>query len=127
MDNTVALRTGMRKRNHASPLLHASIFCKWTLTGDQTQSARAAVRDLISNTEGRLPHIVVATGEPLPSRLASVVIGTSDINCVYHIALPELVASVDKLGLEDSANLLKIMVDGGRLKDITDLPFDLAA
>jgi hypothetical protein len=98
----------------------------WRKLRVEAQNARAAVRNLICNTEGRLPHIAVVTGEPLPSRLASLVIGTGDISCVYHIALPELIASVDKLDLEDSANLVKIMVDGGRLKDITDLPFDLA-
>jgi hypothetical protein len=69
---------------------------------------------------------VVVTGEPLPSRLASLALGTGDIDCVYHFALPELIASVEALAAEDSANLVKIMVDGKRLKDICDLPLDLA-
>jgi hypothetical protein len=73
-----------------------------------------------------VPHIVVVTGEPLPSRLASLALGTGDIDCVYHFALPELMSTVDKLGIEDSANLVRIMVDGKRLKDISDLPLDLA-
>jgi hypothetical protein len=34
--------------------------------------------------------------------------------------------TVDKLGIEDSSHLVRIMVDGKRLKDITDLPLDLA-
>ena len=73
-----------------------------------------------------MPHIAVVTGEPLPSRLASIALGTGDIDCVYHFALPELIAGVEKLGNDDSANLVKIMVEGRRLKDITDLPLDLA-
>jgi hypothetical protein len=62
----------------------------------------------------------------LPSRLAALAFGTVDIDCVYHFALPELISSVDALAAEDSANLVKIMVNGKRLKDISDLPLDLA-
>ena len=53
-------------------------------------------------------------------------LGTGDIDCVYHFALPELIRAVTELRLDDSANLVKIMVDGKRLKDISDLPLDLA-
>jgi hypothetical protein len=126
VDDTVALRSGIRKRNNELPLLHASISCKWTLRSDRAQNARSEALNLIRNRKGRVPHIAVVTGEPLPSRLASLALGTGDLDCVYHFALPELIASVDKLGLEDSANLVRIMVDGKRLKDITDLPLDLA-
>lgn len=66
------------------------------------------------------------TGEPLPSRLASLALGTGDLDCVYHFALPELIVGVQTLDIEESANLVKIMVDGKRLKDISDLPLDLA-
>lgn len=126
VDGTVALRSGLRKRNNALPILHASISCKWTLRSDRAQNARSEALNLIRNRKGRVPHIAVVTGEPLPSRLASLALGTGDIDCVYHFALPELIASVDRLKLEDSAHLVKIMVDGKRLKDITDLPLDLA-
>lgn len=122
----VALRSALRQRNNSLPLLHASISCKWTLRSDRAQNARSEALNLIRNRKGRVPHIVVVTGEPLPSRLASLALGTGDIDCVYHFALPELISTVDKLGIEDSANLVRIMVDGKRLKDITDLPLDLA-
>jgi hypothetical protein len=65
------------------------------------------------------------TGEPLPSRLASLVLGTGDIDCVYHFALSELLRSVKRRRIEDSVFLMKMMVEGNRLKDITDLPLDL--
>jgi hypothetical protein len=126
VDDTVALRSSIRLRNNDLPILHASISCKWTLRSDRAQNARSEALNLIRNRKGRLPHIAVVTGEPLPSRLASLALGTGDLDCVYHFALPELIAAVQSVGIEDSANLLKIMVDGKRLKDISDLPLDLA-
>jgi hypothetical protein len=126
VDDSVALRSSLRQRNNALPILHASISCKWTLRSDRAQNARSEALNLIRNRKGRLPHIAVVTGEPLPSRLASLALGTGDLDCVYHFALPELIAAVQTLEAEDSANLVKIMVDGKRLKDISDLPLDLA-
>jgi len=126
VDETVGLRSGIRQRNNKLPILHASISCKWTLRSDRAQNARSEALNLIRNRKGRVPHISVVTGEPLPSRLASLALGTGDIDCVYHFALPELISSVERLQSEDSAQLVKIMVEGKRLKDITDLPLDLA-
>lgn len=125
VDDTVAMRSGIRLRNNPLPLLHASISCKWTLRSDRAQNARSEALNLIRNRKGRLPHIAVVTGEPLPSRLASLALGTGDLDCVYHFALPELIATVEKLESEDSTNLVRLMVDGKRLKDISDLPLDL--
>jgi hypothetical protein len=126
VDDNVATRSGLRKRNNALPLLHASISCKWTLRSDRAQNARSEALNLIRNRKGRVPHIVVVTGEPLPSRLASLALGTGDIDCVYHFALPELIASVEKLENEEALNVVKMLADGKRLKDISDLPLDLA-
>ena len=126
VDETVGLRSGIRERNNKLPILHASISCKWTLRSDRAQNARSEALNLIRNRKGRAPHIAVVTGEPLPSRLASLALGTGDIDCVYHFALPELIGSVEKLRIEDSVQLVNIMVQGKRLKDITDLPLDLA-
>lgn len=126
VDETVGLRSGIRERNNRLSILHASISCKWTLRSDRAQNARSEALNLIRNRKGRVPHIAVVTGEPLPSRLASLALGTADIDCVYHFALPELIASVENFQSEDSSHLVKIMVEGKRLKDITDLPLDLA-
>jgi hypothetical protein len=126
VDETVGLRAALRKRNNTLPLIHASISCKWTLRSDRAQNARSEALNLIRNRKGRAPHILVVTGEPLPSRLASLALGTGDIDCVYHFALPELIQAVGDLGSDDSVNLVKIMTDGKRLKDISDLPLDLA-
>ena len=82
--------------------------------------------NLIRNRKGRLPHVAVVTAEPTPSRLASIALGTGDIDCVYHFALYELQETLTNLGMDDAADLLAVMVDGKRLKDISDLPLDLA-
>jgi NgoMIV restriction enzyme len=126
VDGLVSQHASLREVNGGLPLLHASISCKWTIRSDRVQNARSEALNLIRNRKGRLPHIVVVTGEPLPSRLSAIALGTGDIDCVYHFALPELIASVEDLGLEDTLESLNIMVQGKRLKDISDLPLDLA-
>lgn len=125
VDETVSRRSAIRKANGGKPLLHASISSKWTIRSDRSQNSRAEALNLIRNRKGHLPHIVVVTGEPLPSRLASISLGTGDIDCVYHFALDELRKAVEEAGAEDAKDLLKIMVEGKRLKDISDLPLDL--
>jgi len=72
---------------------------------------------------------MVVTGEPLPSRLASLALGTGDLDCVYHFALYELMDAVKeygKQGREDIIETLENLVEGKRLKDISDLPLDLS-
>ena len=61
----------------------------------------------------------------MPARLASLALGTGDIDCMYHFALYELVKSVEEIGAEDSVELLRVLIEGKRLKDISDLPLDL--
>lgn len=127
VDDSVAGHTPLRLRNNAAPLLHASISCKWTLRSDRAQNARSEALNLIRNRKGPLPHIAVITGEPMPSRIASLALGTGDIDCVYHFALPELAQAVTELGYADAGEMLDIMIDGQRLRDLSDLPLDLAA
>jgi hypothetical protein len=126
VDGSVANRSSLRKASGALPQLHASISCKWTLRSDRAQNARTEALNLMRNRKGRLPHVVVVTGEPLPTRLASLAMGTGDVDCVYHFALPELTASLEELGMEDHIDMLRAMVQGKRMKDISDLPLDLA-
>ncbi len=70
--------------------------------------------------------MVAVTAEPLPSRLASIALGTGDLDCTYHFALYELQAAVAQHPDSEAAALVRIMVEGKRLKDISDLPLDLA-
>jgi len=126
VDESVALRAALRAKNGGKPLLHASISAKWTIRSDRSQNSRSEALNLIRNRKGHLPHIAVVTAEPLPSRLASIALGTGDIDCVYHFALEELRKAVENANAEDALDLLDIMIDGKRLKDISDLPLDLA-
>lgn len=66
------------------------------------------------------------TGEPTPSRLASLAFGTGDVDMVYHFALPELIEAVHLSGNDEAVSMLGILLDGKRLRDIADLPLDLA-
>lgn len=126
VDQNSALKTAIRSNNQDLPILHAVVSCKWTLRSDRAQNARSEALNLIRNRKGRLPHIVVVTAEPTPSRLASLALGTGDIDCVYHIALPELQQAMKEHGNDDNVESLNTMIEGRRLKDISDLPLDLA-
>lgn len=131
VDTSLARLTSLREINGGPPILHASISCKWTMRSDRAQNARSEALNLIRNRKGRLPHVVAVTAEPTPGRIASLALGTGDMDCVYHFALPELEKTLGSLaaenpGYEDSRNLLRTMVEGKRLRDIADLPLDLA-
>ena len=125
VDDSVAKLTDIRKSSSPLPVLHASISAKWTMRSDRAQNSRTEALGLIRNRKGRLPHIVVVTGEPMPNRIASLAMGTGDIDCVYHFALYELVDAVAAAGEETAMEMLKMLIDGKRLKDISDLPLDL--
>lgn len=124
-----ARHTPLRATNQPVPrhLLHAVISCKWTLRNDRAQNTKTEVLNLIRNRKGHLPHIVAVTAEPMPSRLAALALGTGDLDCVYHFALNELLEAVRSTNHLDALDILEMMVDGKRLRDISDLPFDLAA
>jgi hypothetical protein len=126
VDGDTVRFASLRKRNNDKPILHASISCKWTIRSDRAQNSRTEALNLVRNRKGRLPHIMVLAGEPLPSRLSSIALGTGDIDCVYHFALPELESTVKELNDEEAWNILRIMMDGKRLRDVSDLPLDLA-
>jgi hypothetical protein len=124
----IAELTPLREANvdHKRLILHASISCKWTLRSDRGQNARAEALNLIRNRKGNLPHIVAVTAEPLPTRIASLALGTGDLDCVYHFALPELIEAIEEADNEDQMEMVETLVGGRRLRDISDLPFDLA-
>lgn len=129
VDDYSALQASLRERNGGRPILHASISAKWTMRSDRAQNSRTEALNLIRNRKGSLPHIVVVTGEPTPSRLASLALGTGDIDCMYHVALYELRDAVIKIARErnrpEIEELLETLIEGKRLKDISDLPLDL--
>lgn len=126
VDDEISRMADIRKSNGGKPLLHASVSAKYTMRSDRAQNSRTEALNLIRNRKGHLPHIVVVTAEPMPNRLASLALGTGDIDCVYHFALYELIRAVKEVGSEDAVEILETLVQGKRLKDISDLPLDLA-
>ena len=125
VDTDVSKMADIRKVNGGKPILHASVSAKFTMRSDRAQNSRTEALNLIRNRKGHLPHIVVVTAEPMPNRLASLALGTGDIDCVYHFALYELIRAVKEVGSEDAVETLETLVQGKRLKDISDLPLDL--
>ena len=131
VDDDSALLTVLRSRNGGRYILHADISAKWTMRSDRAQNTRTEALNLIRNRKGHLPHIVCVTAEPLPGRLASLALGTGDIDCVYHAFLYELRKAIEmnvrnEEKDEDALELLDTMIEGKRIKDISDLPLDLA-
>ena len=126
VDDSIGKMADIRKCNGGKPLLHASVSVKFTMRSDRAQNSRTEALNLIRNRKGHLPHIVVVTAEPMPNRLASLALGTGDIDCVYHFALYELMQAVKEVGSEDAIEILETLVYGKRLKDISDLPLDLS-
>ena len=126
VDDEICKMADIRKSNGGKPILHASVSAKYTMRSDRAQNSRTEALNLIRNRKGHLPHIVVVTAEPMPNRLASLALGTGDIDCVYHFALYELIRAVKEVGSEDATETLETLVQGKRLKDISDLPLDLS-
>lgn len=126
VDDEICKMADIRKSNGGKPVLHASVSAKYTMRSDRAQNSRTEALNLIRNRKGHLPHIVVVTAEPMPNRLASLALGTGDIDCVYHFALYELIRVVKEVGSEDAVETLEPLVQGKRLKDISDLPLDLS-
>lgn len=115
-----------RNKANPSPILHSSISCKWTIRSDRSQNTRTEALNLIRNRKGNLPHIVAVTAEPLPTRIATLALGTGDLDCVYHFALYELQKAIVDTNKHDQLDLLQTMIEGRRLRDISDLPLDMA-
>jgi hypothetical protein len=126
LQGNIANLTPLRASNNPRLILHASISCKWTLRSDRGQNARTEALNLIRNRKGHLPHVMAVTAEPLPTRIASLALGTGDLDCVYHFALPELKEAISDIKNEDQMDMLNMLIEGRRLRDISDLPFDLA-
>lgn len=135
---------GAALRDDTCEILHASISCKVTIRSDRSQNSRLEALNLIRMRRGRAPHIVVVTAEPLPSRIASIGLGTGDFDCVYALALPELRKALERSIVEAATDrwksgaakpaeasrirqleVLDQLEESGRLKDISDLPLDL--
>lgn len=125
-DEQLAKYTPLRHTVNPKSILHASISCKWTIRSDRSQNTRTEALNLIRNRKGKVPIVVAVVFEPLPTRIASIALGTGDLDCVYHGALQELHEAIEEIGSVDQKDMLDTLVRGRRLRDISDLPFDIA-
>lgn len=128
VDEESCQKAALRQSNHTDLklILHASLSCKFTMRSDRSQNSRTEALNLLRTRKGRAPHIVAITAEPTPARIASLALGTGDMDCVYHFALYELREVLVEQNDESALDLLDVMIEGKRLKDISDLPLDLA-
>jgi hypothetical protein len=131
MPDHLARLSPVRAANSQLQILHASISCKWTMRRDRAQNTRLEALNLVRNRKGRLPHVAAVTMECDPDIIGSLCLGTGDIDCVYHGALPELVAAAEAAATSfdgkwgATVEVLERMINGSRLRDISDLPLDL--
>lgn len=127
-NSRLARLTPFRADNTPRPekTLHASISCKWTIRSDRAQNTRTEALNLMRNRKGKSPQMIIVTAEPLPRRLSSIAVGTGDIDCTYHAALYELLDTATAKQYGEQLAELQTLIDGRRLRDISDLPFDLA-
>ena len=114
------------KSNHPASsglaVLSGVVACKWMIPRDIGQMAI----NLLRCPEVPAERVAVVTAEPLPGRMASIAIGTGQ-PCTYHVALKELQDILAQTRWYESQEMLDIMVDQGRLRDILDLPLDLTS
>ncbi|OBI40885.1 hypothetical protein A5708_24735, partial [Mycobacterium colombiense] len=76
VDDQTARHAIIRSANQQRKIIHALVSCKWTIRSDRAQNSRSEALNIMRNRKGRTPHTVVVTGEPTPSRLASLALGT---------------------------------------------------
>jgi hypothetical protein len=109
----------------AKLFLHAAISCKWTIRSDRVQNVRHEFATLVRNRRGRLPHLVLVTAEPLPSRLISIARGTGEVDTVYHLLHDELDAAVAKVATRTQREHWEELVEQRRIKPYAALARDL--
>lgn len=81
-----------------------------------------------------MPHYATLTMEPRPAMLRLLAYGSGSIDCVYHLALPELRDAAGDLVKEkgtkssrDQRDSVERMVSQGRLRDYSELFTELGA
>jgi hypothetical protein len=106
-----------------APRLLIGLSSKWSLRTDRAQDCISQGSKLVSLRRGRMPHYAVLTMEPRPAMLKLLAYGSGSVDCVYHLALPELrraAASIETTKKGQSwrpREDLERMVAQGRLRD----------
>jgi len=116
----------LRKRSvPEASILKAIVSCKLTLRSDRAQNVRPEANAAMRLRRGRVPAIVAITAEPMIGRLESLALGTGEIDCVYHSALPELECAMEMAGDSEGLGRLREIIRTRRMRDVSDLLFDV--
>lgn len=103
------------------------VSSKWSLRTDRAQDCIAQGGKLVNLRRGHMPHYAVLTMEPRPSMLKLLAYGSGSLDCVYHLALDELVQTADLLAAKRNKPnwppklLLDRMVAQGRIRSYSAL------
>jgi hypothetical protein len=118
-------RTVRNRLVSEASVLKAIVSCKLTLRSDRAQNVRPEANAAMKLRRGRVPAIVAITAEPTISRLESLALGTGEIDCVYHSALPELERAMEYAGDNKGLDRLREIIRTRRMRDVSDLLFDV--
>jgi hypothetical protein len=98
------------------------VSSKWSLRTDRAQDCIAQGGKLVNLRRGQMPHYAVLTMEPRPSMLRLLAYGSGSLDCVYHLALDELMNAARTLATKRNnpvwppLMLLERMVAQGRVR-----------
>ncbi|WP_200934507.1 NgoMIV family type II restriction endonuclease [Nostocoides sp. Soil756] len=115
-----------------SERLLVAISSKWSLRTDRAQDCISQGAKLVSLRRGHMPHYAVLTMEPRPAMLRLIAYGSGSVDCVYHLALPELRQAAADLEARRGSKPwkprqdLERMVAQGRVRDYDDLAREVA-
>jgi hypothetical protein len=98
------------------------VSSKWSLRTDRAQDCIAQGGKLVNLRRGQMPHYAVLTMEPRPAMLKLLAYGSGSLDCVYHLALDELIEAANSLATKKNKPewpqklLLERMVNQGRIR-----------
>jgi len=107
--------------------LLVALSSKWSLRTDRAQDCVSQGSKLVSLRRGHMPHYAVLTMEPRPAMLRLIAYSSGAVDCVYHVALPELRSAARVLANRKGGTSwpqrasLERMVAQGRIRAYGDL------
>jgi hypothetical protein len=106
--------------------LLVGLSSKWSLRTDRAQDCISQGAKLVNLRRGHMPHYAVLTMEPRPAMLKLIAYGSGAVDCVYHLALPELRSAAQTIeaqrgGVWPPRIILERMVAQRRVRPYQDL------
>jgi hypothetical protein len=104
-----------------------ALSSKWSLRTDRAQDCISQGAKLVNQRRGQMPHYAVLTMEPRPAMLRLIASGSGAVDCVYHLALPELRRAAETIerrrggGAWGPRHTLERLVAQRRVRDYDEL------